>query len=102
SVRELGPEGAPPGLMSLTIAVPPAVPSHFHSSSPLIPSSAVKKRVPFALVRPAPKGLIDRVLPPLTSFTIAVPAAVPSLFHSSPPVVPVEAVTKRVPFAFLR
>jgi hypothetical protein len=34
-----------PLLISLTITVPEAVPSLFHNSLPLVPSSALKKRV---------------------------------------------------------
>ena len=68
--------------MSLTRTVPAAVPSLFHSSSPVEPSSAVKNSVPFTFVRllgsePAPLGMM--------SLTRTVPAAVPSLFHSSTP-----------------
>ena len=37
--------------MSLTRAVPAAVPSLFHSSAPCMPSSAVKNSVPFTSVR---------------------------------------------------
>ena len=37
--------------MSLTRTVPAAVPSLFHSSSPFVPSSAVKNSVPFTFVR---------------------------------------------------
>jgi hypothetical protein len=40
-----------PGLMSLTRAVPAAVPSLFHSSLPCVPSSAGKKSVPRTLAR---------------------------------------------------
>ena len=40
-----------PGSMSLTRTVPAAVPSLFHSSSPCVPSSAVKNSVPLTFVR---------------------------------------------------
>ena len=68
--------------MSLTRTVPAAVPSLFHSSVPLAPSSAVKKSVP-SDVRQV-RGL-ELPVPGLMSLTRTVPAAVPSLFHSSSP-----------------
>ena len=40
-----------PGQISLTITVPAAVPSLFQSSSPCVPSMAVKNSVPLTLVR---------------------------------------------------
>ena len=45
TVRRLGPEPQPPGQMSLTIIVPPAVPSDFQSSAPEAPLSATKSVV---------------------------------------------------------
>jgi hypothetical protein len=45
--------------MSFTSAVPAAVPSVFHSSGPVVPSSAWKKTVPFSGVKALgsePKG----------------------------------------------
>src|SRR5438552_18499978 len=62
--------------MSLTRAVPAAVPSLFHNSGPCVPSFAWKYSVPFALIRsrrdePAPPGLM--------SLTSTMPAVVPSL-----------------------
>ena len=44
-------ELAVPGAMSLTRTVPAAVPSLFHSSMPVVGSKAMKKSVPFTLVR---------------------------------------------------
>ena len=38
-------------LMSLTSTVPAAVPSLFHSSTPCVPSLAVKNSVPLTFVR---------------------------------------------------
>ena len=49
-VSSVGYELPEPGLMSLTRTVPAGVPSVFHSSTPLVPSSAVKNTVPFASV----------------------------------------------------
>ena len=89
-----------PGLMSSTSTVPAAVPSLFHSSTPLVPSLAVKKSVPFTFV--SDRGL-ESPLPARMSLTSTVPAAVPSLFHSSTPVPsPEYAVKNNVPFTFVR
>ena len=63
--------------MSVTMTVPAAVPSLFHSSMPFVPSLAVKKSVPSTFVRLL--GLSRRV----DVLDQQVPAAVPSLFHSS-------------------
>ena len=75
-----------PGLISVTRLVPAVVPSVIHSSepepmpSPVLLSEAWKKRCrePTRVMycgAAVPLGLI--------SFTITVPAVVPSLFHSS-------------------
>ena len=66
--------------MSFTLAVPPAVPSVFHSSVPPAESFAAKNSVPFDTVKPNgdPSAAPGRV-----SLTMKVPAAVPSLRHSS-------------------
>src|SRR6266853_1551573 len=70
--------------------VPDCVPSLFHSSGP-VPSSAEKNQAPLKKTNSEGK----RPLPPgkecpvgLMSFTKTVPVAVPSLFHSSMPVMP--------------
>src|SRR5262249_13038694 len=60
-----------------------AVPSLFHSSDPSAEVHAMKKRRPFALVRPR-MGFTGP--PGGTMFlTIVVPASVPSLFHNCGP-----------------
>ena len=68
--------------MSLTRTVPASVPSLFHNSSPLLGSFALKKSVPFTLVRVRGDELS---LPGWMSLTRTVPASVPSLFHNSSP-----------------
>ena len=78
--RLLGEESPGPGLMSLTITVPAAVPSDFQSSSLCVPSFALKYSSPLTLVRPEGFELPE---PGLMSLTITVPAAVPSDFQSS-------------------
>src|SRR5207244_832811 len=69
-----------------------------HSSRPPLPSSALKKSVPLTFAsdagaEPAPPGL--------TSWTRAVPPAVPSLLHSSAPLVPSFAAKNTVSLTFL-
>ena len=75
--------------MSLTRFVPAAVPSDFQSSSPCVPSSAIRKRVPATFA--SPLGL-ELALPGLMSLTSFVPAAVPSDLQSSAPCVGSKAV----------
>ena len=58
--------------------VPAVVPSLFHNSMPVSPSSALKNRVP-----PNSVSQLAQI-----SLTRTVPASVPSLFHSSRPFVP--------------
>ena len=70
--------------------VPAAVPSVFHNAWRVELCLVVKKSVPFTFVswlgsEPTP-GPVSR------SFTITVPAAVPSLRHSSSPFLPSLAV----------
>ena len=50
-VRLAGDELAEPGLMFLIATVPTPVPSLFHSSTPLLPSSAAKNKMPPTLMR---------------------------------------------------
>jgi ELWxxDGT repeat protein len=50
SVRLTGFEEAEPGAMSFSCTVPAPAPSLFHSSTPVVPSLAVKKSVPFTSV----------------------------------------------------
>ena len=50
SVRYLGTSVCSPGQMSLTSTVPASVPSLFQSSSPFVPSSAMKYSMPFTFV----------------------------------------------------
>ena len=50
-VRLVGVGAAAAGAMSLTRTVPAAVPSLFHSSSPVVPSLAEKNSVPLTFVR---------------------------------------------------
>ena len=64
----------------MTRTVPASVPSDFHSSSPWVPSEALKNTVPLTLVRE--RGAADP-LPARRSLTSTVPASVPSDFHSS-------------------
>ena len=72
-----GLEPPAPGLRSVTIFVPAGVPSLFHSSEPLVPSSATKKAVPLTSVREAAPP------EPVKPRTSCVLAAVPLVFHSS-------------------
>src|SRR3989440_550970 len=67
-----------PGAMSFTSTVRASVPSVFHSSRPLTPSSAEKYKA-------LPRTVNSRG-EETTAVTRAVPACVPSLFHSSGPV----------------
>src|SRR5262245_60999743 len=101
-VRYLGKGKTLLGLgISLTRLVPAVVPSLFHSSRPVVPSSAVKNSVPFTVVRYlGPERESEPVLSGLMSLTREVPAAVPSLFHSSRPCVPSFAVKNSVPLTF--
>ena len=69
---EEGRSSARPGRMSSTSTVPAAVPSLFHSSTPVVPSLAVKKSVPFTFVETAGS---EPVAPGLMSLTSTVPAA---------------------------
>jgi hypothetical protein len=71
--------------MSLTIAVPAAVPSEDHSSVPLTPSSAAKYSLPLKTVKVAGELPVD---PDRMSATIDVPTAVPSEVQSSEPLTP--------------
>jgi hypothetical protein len=86
-----------PGAISCTIVVPAAVPSLFHSAAPVMPSLAWKNSVvPTAVSCGTLLAGTDEVGPTLMSLTSTVPAAVPSVFHSSVPVVPSLAVKNRV------
>src|SRR5438067_348903 len=80
-----------PGTSSVTKVVPPAVPSLLHSSTPLVPSLALKKRVPFTFVRYFGS---QPTLPGRMSLTSIVLAAVPSVLHSSEPLTPSLATKK--------
>ena len=60
---------------------------------------ALKYKVPFTLVRSIGS---ESFAPGLMSLTKTVPAAVPSLFHNSPPCVPSLARKYKVPFTFVR
>src|SRR5262249_40965047 len=75
------------------------VPSLFHSSTPFVPSSAVKNRVPFTFVRFVG---YEPVAPGRMSLIRTVPAGVPSLLQSSQPVVPSLAAKNSVPFTSVR
>src|SRR5258706_5566692 len=81
-------------LMSFTRTVPPSVPSVFHSSRPLTPSSAEKYKALLNTVKPLGEELKGSRIPPMEptpgamSFTRTVPPSVPSVFHSSTPVLP--------------
>ena len=82
--------------------MPAAVPSLFQSAAPFTPSSAMKNN---ALPTPASSAgsvSIELALPEAMSTTIAVPAAVPSLFQSSRPCTPSFAAKNSVPFTFVR
>src|SRR5258705_9861732 len=89
--------------MSFTCTVPPAVPSLFHSSRPLTPSSAEKNQAPLKKTNSEGKRVPPspgKELAPgfaLMSFTSTGPPAVPSVIHSSIPVPPsLAARTKKV------
>src|SRR4051812_22832358 len=84
-----------PGKASLTMAVPAAVPSDFHSSKPWGPSLAEKNRVLPTAVRLRGQELVE---PGLRSEIMAVPAGVPSLRHSSSPWVASVALKYNAPF----
>ena len=84
--------------MTATCFVPAAVPSLTHNCRPAVPSLAVKYSLPLKATRsdgceprsaPVPAGLM--------SFTCFVPAAVPSLTHSSSPAVPSPAAKNSRP-----
>src|SRR5262245_35919154 len=83
------------GQMSGILWVPAVVPSLRHGSSPVLPSLALKNRVePMA----AALAIVDERCA-LTSFTIEVPARVPSLFQSSRPPVELDEYRTREPKA---
>src|SRR5262245_11605068 len=88
--------------MSFTRVVPAVVPSLFHNSEPAA-VTAVKNNVPFTFVRLLGLELlgVEPLLPVKISLTRTVPAAVPSLFHNSWPVVPSLAEKNRVPLTFV-
>ena len=89
------PEPLLPGRMSLKIVVPAAVPLLDHSSLPLVPSSARKKRIPLMFVS---SNKLAPFMPGRMSLTIVVPARVPSVFHSSFPRWGVVATKNVIPF----
>src|SRR6267378_2453056 len=76
-----------PVQMSFTCIVPMTVPSVFHSSGPLTPSSAEKYNAAPKTVNSDTKEPVPRLM----SFTSTVPPSVPSVLHSSGPVVPSSA-----------
>src|SRR5436190_1106305 len=82
-----GSESACPGQMSLTSAVPAAVPSLFHSSSPWSLSNAMNTTVPPTSTRFWGSSPSD---PGGEALTMLVPASVPSLFQSCRPPVLVD------------
>jgi len=84
--------------MSCTITVPAAVPSLFQSSSPLMPSLAVKHNTPFMTVKLAEEKFIELPNPTKMSLTISVPAAEPSDFHNSYPFMLLFAIKYSTPF----
>ena len=80
--------------MFLTMAVPASVPSVAHSSWPLVPSFAEKYILSLKMVQKS--TLANPLKAPLPdpghmSLTMAVPASVPSVAHSSLPLVPSSA-----------
>jgi hypothetical protein len=78
-------ESPVPAVRSFTGTVPAAVPSLFHSSRPIVSSSAAKRaRLPV----PTNGAGIEPVAPAKTSCSRTVPAAVPSLVQGSTPLVP--------------
>ena len=80
--RPVGEELGLPGLMSSTSVVPADVPSLFQSSTPWVPSFAVKKAVlPTAVMLLG----YEPIEPGSMSLTIPVPLAVPSLLKISYP-----------------
>src|SRR6266853_550229 len=85
-----------PGAMSITCTVPVSVPSVFHSSRPVTPSSAEKYRALLNTVKPLGEELAPAAVW-LMSFTRRVPPGVPSLFHSSVPLTPSSAEKNQAP-----
>src|SRR5205085_2230731 len=95
-VRNRGPDPPDPLLISATICVPAALPLDFHSSNPCTPSLAAKNSEPLrtadgcsggssagpTMLASACSALAG---PGLTSTTRCVPAALPSVDHSSNP-----------------
>jgi hypothetical protein len=79
--------------------VPASVPSLCHSSIPLLPSKAMKYRLPLAQVNLVGDPLL---LPGQITLTRTVPASVPSLCHSSIPLLPSLAAKYRLPFQLTR
>jgi hypothetical protein len=67
-------------LFNVMGSVPADVPLLDHSSTPLVPSTALKKSVPLTFVRK--RGLVP-VEPGKISLTIVVAAGVPLLDHNS-------------------
>jgi len=88
-----------PVLISATRLVPPWEPSDFQSSRPLVPSSATKYKVPFALVRYLGS---EKPIPTLISLTSVVPAFVPFDFQSSNPLALSNAEKNTMPFTSAR
>ena len=91
----------PPSLMSSTNTVPASVPLLLQSSTPLIPLSAAKKRMPFTLVSSFGLLLSEAWTNSFISLTSTVPLAVPLLFHSSTPLIPLSAAKNRVPLTLV-
>src|SRR5262245_60702488 len=93
-VKPRGVDPRAPGLTSLTRVVPRVVPSVTHSSRPLLPSSAENSstagEAPTAGRGKKSEGE-ELFAPGLTSLSRVVPAAVPSLTHSSTPFLPSSA-----------
>src|SRR2546423_478408 len=89
-------EESPVGLMSFTSTAPTAVPSLFHSSTPVRPSSAEKYKVLLNTVNPFGEEHLGTWMPPMEtlpgaiSFTCTV-LPVTSVFHSSRPLTPSSA-----------
>src|SRR5204862_5543603 len=84
-----GGELAAPGRLVVRSTVAASVRSVAQSSRPAETESAANTLLPPTATR---KEGLDPVLPGIRSFTRTVPTAVPSLFHSSGPVVPSSAL----------
>ena len=95
SLKRVKPAGCEPnseGARSCSRKVPASVPLERHSSVPAVPSLAAKRSSPSGDSAKRDSASTPLGAPGRMSLTSKVPAALPSLFHSSAPEVPSSAV----------